>query len=145
MRLAKRRRKFGCEVNITPLIDIVFLLIIFSMVVSQFSKLQAEKLELPTAHKGRDPHPGAGRRLVVNVMPSGRFVVSGRQHSAESMARLLAVEAERQGAANVSVVIRSDRRAPWASAARILQACAAKRIARVKVAVTPQEKAAKPQ
>jgi biopolymer transport protein ExbD len=141
MRLTRARRKFGCEINITPLIDIVFLLIIFSMMVSQFTKLQVEKLELPTARAGREPPAGEGR-LVVNVMASGRIVVSGRRRSAGSLERLLAVEAEQRGAANVSVVIRSDRRTPWAAVAPILQACAARKIARVRVAVTPPEAAA---
>ncbi len=144
MRLTRTRRKFGCEVNITPLIDIVFLLIIFSMMVSQFTKLQAEKLLLPAAHAGRDPRGGAGGRIVVNVMPTGRIVVSGRRRSAESLGRLLAVEARRRGAGNVRVVIRSDRRTPWAAVGPILQACAARQIARVKVAVRPPGEAAEP-
>ena len=144
MRLTRTRRKFGCEVNITPLIDIVFLLIIFSMMVSQFTKLQVEKLLLPEAHSGRDPRGGADGRIVVNVMPTGRIVVSGRRRSAESLVGLLAVEAEQRGAGNVCVVIRSDRRTPWAAVGPILQACAAKQIARVKVAVRPPGETAQP-
>ena len=136
MRLTKTRRKFGCEINITPLIDIVFLLIIFSMVVSQFTKLEVEKLDLPTAQKGQPPRAGGDGRVVVNVRREGGIVVSGRRHSARSLAGLLAVEAERRGPRNVRVLIRSDRRTPWAAVAGILQACAARRIDRIQVAVT---------
>ena len=45
MHLRRPKRAFGTELNITPLIDIVFLLIIFSLVVSQFTKLEVEKVD----------------------------------------------------------------------------------------------------
>ncbi len=135
MRLIRTRRRPTCEINITPLIDIVFLLIIFSMVLSQFSKLRAEKLALPEARKGAEPKPVEGARIVVNVLPDGRMVVFRRQQSLESLTALLAAKAAQAGPAGVSVVIRGDRRSPWRVAGRVLQACAARGIARVKVAV----------
>ena len=134
MRLVKTKRKFGCEINITALIDIVFLLIIFSMVVSQFTKLQAEQLALPSAHTGRPPQPTPGGRVVVNVLPTGRIVVGGHEYSGTSLEAFLAGEVGRRGAQDVSVVIRSDENTPWEHVSRIMQACAAKGIARVKVA-----------
>jgi biopolymer transport protein ExbD len=144
MRLIRTRRKFGCEINITPLIDIVFLLIIFSMVLSQFAKLQAAKLQLPEAHKGADSAAPVGGRVVVNVLDDSVVLVSARRQTAESLDALLADRARRAGPDAVSVVIRADRRAPWRAASQILQACAARGIARVKVAVVEPGKAAAP-
>lgn len=135
MRLIRPRRKFGCEINITPLIDIVFLLIIFSMVVSQFSKLRAEKLQLPRAYKGADPAAAGRGRIVVNVLHDGGIRVARRAYSLSSLAGLLAAQTRKRGPEDVSVVIRGDRRTPWATVARILQVCAARGIGRVKVAV----------
>jgi biopolymer transport protein ExbD len=144
MRLTKAKRKFGSEINITPLIDIVFLLIIFSMVLSQFSKLQAEKLELPKAHKTVDPGGPAGGRVVVNVLSDGRIIVFGKGQSLESLDGLLAVRAERAGPEDVSVVIRGDRRTPWRTVSQIPEACAARRIDRVKVAAVEPGEASGP-
>ena len=92
MRLAKPRRRYGCEINITPLIDIVFLLIIFSMVVSQFARLQAENVSLPEAYKGKDATSASSARIVVNVTDDGRVMVFGRQQSDASLGELLLVE-----------------------------------------------------
>ena len=135
MRLAKPRRNFGCEINITPLIDIVFLLIIFSMVVSQFAKLQAEGLKLPEAHEGQRPAAPSDGRVVINVLTDGRIKVAGKAQSMASLGALLSAEAARRGAARVSAVVRADRRTPWAWVSQVLELCAARRIDRVKVAV----------
>ena len=137
MRLIRKKRRPSCEINITPLIDIVFLLIIFSMVLSQFSKLRAAKVRLPEAHKGVDPSPALAGRVVVNVLFGGRVVVFGRTHSQESLDRLLAARAAQSGPDGVSVLIRGDRHAPWRVVSRILKLCAARGIERVKVAVVP--------
>jgi len=137
MKLTRTRRTVACEVNITPLIDIVFLLIIFSMVVSQFTKLEVTNVVLPEAHEGVEARLSGGGRIVVNVLPTGRMVVAGTGHSTGSLGEVLSAEAARRGAANVSVVIRSDRQTPWASVAPILRACADRRIDRVRVAVRP--------
>jgi len=135
MKLVKPRRRYGCEINITPLIDIVFLLIIFSMVVSQFTRLQAENVALPQARKGRDPTTAPTARIVVNVLNDGRVLVLGRRQSDASLDALLGAEVRRVGPGGVSVVIRGDKRTQWARIARILKTCADQRIGDVKVAV----------
>lgn len=139
MRLIKAKRRFGCEINITPLIDIVFLLIIFSMVVSQFTKLQAEKLDLPEARSGAEPGRVRTGRVVVNILRDGQAIVAGRGQSPASLDRLLAAEARRVGAGEASVLIRSDRRTGWRWVWPILRTCARRGIARVKVAVAEGE------
>ena len=136
MRLHKPKRRYGCEINITPLIDIVFLLIIFSMVVSQFTKMELEDIELPAAAKGQEPKEAPPSRIVVNVTREGRIVVSRRALSVASLRGLLSAESQRNGPENVSVIIRGDRNTPWRKVTEILGACAAGKIGRVKVAVT---------
>ena len=135
MRLTKKRRRFGCEINITPLIDIVFLLIIFSMVVSQFTKVEVDELELPEAAKGETPKALPVGRIIVNLHTDGRIVVGGQAHSPQSLKDLLDAAVNQSGNENVSILIRGDRQAPWRKVAGVLRACAAKNIAKVKVAV----------
>ena len=141
MRLIRTRRKPRCEVNLTPLIDVVLLLIIFSMVVSQFKRLQAEDLKLPEAHAWQSPAAATSGRIVVNVLADGRMVVFGREHTLDSLAALLAGEADRVGAPAVRVVIRGDRRSDWPHASAVLTRCARLGIRNVKVAVIPPDSA----
>ena len=47
MRLSKHRRAGVPLMNMTPMIDVVFLLLIFFMTVSQVSQINRERLRLP--------------------------------------------------------------------------------------------------
>ena len=132
MRLRKAQRAYGYEINIAPLIDVVFLLIIFFMTVSQITRVEVTPLELPQAKTSEPPRMG---RLVINVREDGRISCEGRAYTLESLQAMLTAGAAQRKPGDVSVLIRGDRRLPWATAARILQACAAGRIDRVHIAV----------
>lgn len=71
----KTRMKGGGAVsfNMTPMIDIVFNLIIFFMLVSQFYQMKVEDVKLPPASKA-DPKREELRKftqIVINVVPPG--------------------------------------------------------------------------
>ena len=57
MRLCKRRRPTKVAMNMTPMIDVTFLLLIFFMTVSQVSKLNREQLELPRQQGTEEQQP----------------------------------------------------------------------------------------
>lgn len=52
MRLRERRRNDEIEVNLTPLIDVVFLLLIFFVLTTTFEKEARLKIELPESVSG---------------------------------------------------------------------------------------------
>ena len=51
MRLHKVKRDFGYDINIAPLIDVVFLLIVFFLTVSHIAQVRVEALSLPEAQQ----------------------------------------------------------------------------------------------
>ena len=65
----KRRKKMpgGVEMDMTPMIDIVFLLIVFFVVVTELTVQQA-RVVLPVASESRveEPQPGS-RILFINI------------------------------------------------------------------------------
>ena len=132
MRLSKARRQPAWEINIAPLIDVVFLLIIFFMTVSQITRVEVVPLELPEAAMTELPQTG---RLVINVLDDGRISVDGRKHTVDSLNKMLSVGAATRKPGDVSVLIRGDRSLPWSEASRIFQACTTNRIDRVHIAV----------
>lgn len=75
--------------DLTPMIDIVFNLIIFFMIVSELSNLDVEQIELPFADNAEDPKlvisqdGDTDKVLQVNVMPEGLIKVSGRAYTME--------------------------------------------------------------
>src|SRR3954469_19848915 len=72
MRLSKHHRT-KLEINMTPMIDVTFLLLIFFMTVNQVSKAQREEIPLPQLAGTQDQSEEA---LVINVRDNGEIVVS---------------------------------------------------------------------
>jgi biopolymer transport protein ExbD len=142
MRLRKAQPEVGCRINITPLVDVVFLLIIFFMTVSQMYRPPAEQLDLPEAESGKTTEEMPAGVVVVNVHPDGRVVVANRLETAASLDRLLAETVRRGDPETASVLIRADRHTPWNHVGAIMHACARHGIARVKVAVVETASAA---
>jgi biopolymer transport protein ExbD len=69
--------------DLTPMIDIVFNLIIFFMIVSELSNLTVEQLELSFASEAQDPPPAnpKDKVLQVNVLPDGLVKINGAGYS----------------------------------------------------------------
>lgn len=71
--------------DLTPMIDIVFNLIIFFMIVSELSNLTVEQLELSFASEAQDPpkpRPGDTEKVLqVNVLPDGLIKINGHGYS----------------------------------------------------------------
>ncbi len=52
------------EINMAPMIDMVFLLLIFFMVASHMSKMDRTPVELPVADRSKVPESARGRQLI---------------------------------------------------------------------------------
>ncbi|HUU43208.1 MAG TPA: biopolymer transporter ExbD [Planctomycetota bacterium] len=135
MKLTKTKRVYGCEINIAPLIDVVFLLIIFFMTVSQFTRVEVEKITLPEAKKGETPPETPAGRIIINVLKDGAIRAGGREHTVESLGQFVTAELNGRPPRDVEVLIRADRDVPWDTAAQVLNVCARHNLSRVQVAV----------
>jgi len=132
MRTPTRRREHGLRFDITPLIDIVFNLVIFFLVATHFVSSEArEAVNLPAA-SASDERPPAPRRLIVTVRADGRLVVAGREATPDAIDALIASEAA-HGTQDYEVLIRGDRDADYAAVEPVLLACARHGVTRVAV------------
>ena len=77
MRLSSRPRSQP-EVNLTSLIDVVFLLLIFFMVSTSFVKQSQISIRLPEAEASAAPEEPP-ERLEIMITESGTFLVNGRE------------------------------------------------------------------
>ena len=134
MRLTKRRRNTRPEVDMTPMIDIVFLLIIFFMTVTQVSKLNKEQLELPKLKGTEDQKPSV---LTINVTETGEILVSGRTLTSGEFVSLVNRELRRVGDNPdlLSIVIRADHRGKSQGVNDVMSALNKLQIKRVRIAV----------
>ena len=109
--------------NMTPMIDVVFLLIIFFLVSSHLAKQEAQlELPLPEAATGEQPVVDGGPRLTVNVLGDGTLTLAGRRVGLEDLSERLAEQLDREGK-DLEVRIRSDRNAPYSAVEPIMLAC----------------------
>lgn len=110
--------------NMTPMIDVVFLLIIFFLVSSHLAKQEAQmELPLPLADSGALSRESNLRRLTLNVIEDGSLLLAGRHiDPGQLQQRLAATLQGEQGA--VEVRLRSDRNVPYRLIQPILLACA---------------------
>jgi biopolymer transport protein ExbD len=135
VRIPNSNRRSGIGFNMTPMIDVVFQLIIFFLVSSHLAKQDAQlKLDLPEATSGRDQVDDQTKRLTLNVLSNGSLKISGRSVSPSELEPLFRqASAEHQG--KIEVRIRTDREASYAAVEPILLACAKANVWDVKFAV----------
>jgi biopolymer transport protein ExbD len=108
--------------NLTPLIDVVFLLLIFFLVASRMSQEEHQlDIALPSAANAV-PMTVEPQELIVNIDQQGRLLVDAKQMSLEdfdSMIRLLSVN----NPTGNSVIIRGDRRVAFQAPIDVMNIC----------------------
>ena len=107
--------------NLTPMIDVVFLLIIFFMVGTKFTELERNiKLEVPRV-SDVSALTSAPEKRVINVYRDGSITFDRTIVSLVELQESLRVaRGEYQG---LSVLIRGDAAVPFQSVASVLGAC----------------------
>lgn len=127
----------GEGMNLTPLVDVVFLLLVFFLAATTLAREEVElDLRLPEARSGQRGAPG--RVLVVNVFADGHLVVDGREVTFEALRQKLAAAWQRDR--EQAVLVRGDRAAQFGAGLQVLDACRLARITRVDFAALPAQK-----
>jgi biopolymer transport protein ExbD len=126
----------------TPMIDVVFLLIIFFLLSSHLAQQETQlEMDLPRAASGERLQQDDVRRVVVNVLPGerpgGQIMVGGRLLDQSELADVISYESRRSGA-QLEVRIRCDRQVPYGVVEPIMLACARAGVWRVTFAVVEQ-------
>jgi biopolymer transport protein ExbD len=109
----------GAHLNVTPLIDIVMVLIIFFLLVGQLALDRQGNVDLPEAVSGEPATPEAAP-IAVAVETDGTLTIDGRTTQPDKLVPVLSVLLrQRPGSA---VQIRADRSAAYASVRGVLDA-----------------------
>lgn len=109
--------------DLTPMIDVVFNLLIFFMVVSHFVKIDEERdlnVQLPSASEAM-PLTQQPREFFININQAGEFFVRTRQVTAEELGAMLMEAAVNNP--SQTVIIRADRRVDWDFVATAMRLC----------------------
>ena len=135
---ARYNERPALRFNITPLIDVVFLLIIFFLVASHFVRSeQAEPVELPLASTGESDNELAPHRLTVTIDDRGRFFISGELQSKEVVrSRIAELQAvAEQAGVDPQVRLRGHKDGRYGPMRELIEHCAASNIRSIQLAV----------
>jgi biopolymer transport protein ExbD len=117
----KRTSAVG-SLSITPLIDVVFLLLIFFLVSSRFAEEERElDLNLPSVTEAL-PATLQPEELVVNIDKDGRYYIDGAFRQVEQVEQILR-RAQANNPLTQTVVIRADKKSTWEPVAIAIGLC----------------------
>ena len=116
------RRKDALELNLTPLIDVVFLLLIFFMVSTTFDKDARIKVELPEAMT-QDEVIQDQKVLDITIDAEGLYYVNQKQVITSNIDILKhAIDKAADGREDLPVIITADANTTHQSVLRVMDA-----------------------
>jgi len=122
MAIEIKRSTVAGTLSLTPLIDVVFLLLIFFLVTSEFEEEERRlDIVLPNATSAV-PMAGKPKEVVVDVDASGAVYLRGEPTNLDELSELLRLAVGRNPT-NQSVVIRADRSTPFQPVVSVMDVC----------------------
>lgn len=123
MRIPTREHRKRLQFNITPMIDVVFLLIIFFLVASHFVRSeQAEAIDLAEATQEEKKNPKA-LPLVVTIRKDRTMSIRGEDVDHARIDQLILAGKQEQGQ-RFEVHVRADKTVPFRIIEPVMLACA---------------------
>ncbi len=150
----RRHEKDTPDVNITPLIDVVFLLLIFFMVTTTFKKETSIPIKLPEASSKSDPADTVlvGLEIIINKDgdffidvkskgPKGKQVSEKKTVTNQKLKTLIRAIKEASGGNNkVQIYIRADAKSPHESFVKVMDTLRRLGFTRVFIIAVPPDK-----
>ena len=137
----RSRRRAPIEANLTPLIDVVFLLLIFFMVSTTFTHENQMRINLPEAQA--DALQVENNQINIMILQNGNYSINGKavaNRDIETLIEALRIEAGAE--TDQEVVISADSLSSHQSVVRAMDA--AGRLGLTQVRITSQESLATP-
>jgi biopolymer transport protein ExbD len=112
--------------QIAPMVDIVFLLLIFFLVTWNFARQETElDVKVPTAQEGKESRRTVGE-VIINVRADGTIIMNRRELSADDLTATLRKISELYP--DQAVVLRGDESADYRHIVAVLDICRAANI-----------------
>ncbi len=129
----KRTVREELSINITPLIDVVFLLLIFFMVTTTFNKDTRLLVNLPEANaESTDSEPA---QIEIIVAVDGSYTINGKALiNAQLQTLIRALEIESAGDTNLPVLLLADAEATHQSVVTAMDAIGQSGFTRLNIA-----------
>lgn len=138
MRIKRKDDNNDIDVNLTPLIDVVFLLLIFFMVTTTFMRESEIELSLPQANG--EPIERDQRPFELVIDANGEYKIDEQTVFAGDIVQLRSVLLRaREGREHLPFIIRADGRAPHQSVVWAMDAASQLNIQRIAFATVTED------
>lgn len=129
------RSSDGVEINLAPLIDVVFILLIFFMVTTTFNRESELKINLPQASLKAKPQEDLLLELIIDA--AGAYYINGKAVvNSKPVTLAAALKKALAEQKNVSMTIRADARVAHQSVVTAMDSAAKLGITRIAIATT---------
>jgi biopolymer transport protein ExbD len=110
------------SLSMTPLIDVIFLLLIFFLVATKFAEEERDlQLQLPEASEAM-PLISQPKAIMINIVSDGRYYVGGQETSLAELGPILD-RARIDNPTSATALIRADENCPFGRVAAAVNAC----------------------
>jgi len=125
--MAKQSKSPGCEMDMTPMIDIVFQLIIFFVVTMKMTKDFNKTIELEDGKhgeliKGEQNQKASQLPFEIELDKNGRITIANLSLTEDMLRNLLKNRVNRVGT-EFPILIRADKRATHDKVKRVMDMC----------------------
>ena len=127
--------------QVAPLIDIVFLVLIFFVAAAVYRSMETEiPIDIPVASESKSIERTPGK-IIINVDKEGQIIVNQRQLTLPELEAIL--KKVSTNFPNQAVIIRGDKSTPYDEIIKVLNSCIAAKIWNISFATVksaPEEK-----
>ena len=134
MNFKSRNAEEDVNINLTPLIDVVFLLLIFFMVSTTFDTTSQLKINLPEASQDQSVVPPQKLSLMIDA--KGNFFLNSRELTNNKSATLKAALERTMDGNKLPIVIQSDADSPVQSLVTAMDVVGQLGLSQVSIATT---------
>ena len=137
MRIRTKDTESGEMINLSGMLDVLFILIIFFLVTSKFKEEEVDQaVKLPVDARNQSLTQTAGSVIKINIRQNGAYVLMGRQMTEEEIATWMKAEIEKKP--ELRVVIRCDKEAKHLYLANVMSICLYAGVPEANIAVKPE-------
>ena len=127
--MLKKKRRIGISIDMTPMVDVAFLLLIFFMCTTQFKPPEKDKITLPESNSEAKSPESDIITIAVTKLPSVRVIYRqrgeevSRETAPEAVATDMATVLSNARAANplARIIVKMDKEAPYGIMADMMQ------------------------
>jgi len=134
MNFKSRNAEEDVNINLTPLIDVVFLLLIFFMVSTTFDTTSQLKINLPEASQDQSVVPPQKLNLMIDA--KGNFFLNSRELTNNKSTTLKAALERTMDGSKLPIVIQSDADSPVQSLVTAMDVVGQLGLSQVSIATT---------